>query len=255
MGSNEVLDKLGENDDLGAPAEAADAAKVADEAESIAAENDTTTDDAVSATLLGIGFVGQALSPFFLQDPERGSAGASFEAIASLDTQSAGAEWPFVDDARAQECLSLMKEGASGDVSDLGDEYRRLFVGPFKKAAPPWGSVYTDKDSVIFGASTLALRQWMRDNGIRLQTGPAKEPEDHIGLLLAMLPWLVAEKPALVPEFLRDHLLTWASHFLDIVERETSQPFYRGLAQLTKESLNGMREALHIEVKYPRYYR
>ncbi len=32
--------------------------------------------------------------------------------------------------------------------------------------APPWGSVWLDKENVLFGDSTLALREWMRANGI-----------------------------------------------------------------------------------------
>ena len=34
-------------------------------------------------------------------------------------------------------------------------EYRRLFVGPGHLPAPPWGSVYTDRECVIFGEATL----------------------------------------------------------------------------------------------------
>ncbi len=49
--------------------------------------------------------------------------------------------------------------------------------------APPWGSVWLDKESVLFGDSTLALRQWMRENGIALEAD-GNEPEDHFGTVL-----------------------------------------------------------------------
>lgn len=48
---------------------------------------------------------------------------------------------------------------------------------------PPWGSVWLDKESVLFGDSTLALRQWMRENGIALEAD-GNEPEDHFGTVL-----------------------------------------------------------------------
>ena len=67
-------------------------------------------------------------------------------------------------------------------------EYRRLFVGPAPKPAPPWGSVYTDRECVVFGESTLALRAWMRAQGIARLVDD-KTPEDHIGLMLVLMAW------------------------------------------------------------------
>ena len=134
-------------------------------------------------------------------------------------------------------------------------EYRRLFVGPLAKPAPPWGSVYTDKDMVVFGASTMQLRDWMRRNGIAIEKGESDEPEDHIGTMLVLLAWLAEERPELVDEFLRDHLLTWSSHFLEQLEEAAEQPFYEGLANLTRKSLEGLQEERELEVAYPRFYR
>lgn len=203
-----------------------------------------------------IAFVGETLGPFFLQDPVKGSAEAAFDAVAAIDPVEGGKEWPFVADARAEALLSEMKRGLSGgiDDEDLVWEYRRLFIGPGKKPAPPWGSVYTDRECVVFGESTLALRRWMRECGIE-RTTDEKTPEDHIGLLLVLLSWLVENKPELVEEYLREHVLTWSSHFLDELSEAAEQPFYRGLALLAKESLEGMQSELELEVAYPRYYR
>ncbi|WP_417143225.1 Tat proofreading chaperone DmsD [Raoultibacter massiliensis] len=131
---------------------------------------------------------------------------------------------------------------------------RRLFVGPAKKPAPPWGSVYTDRECVVFGESTLALRRWMRENGIE-RTTDEKTPEDHIGLMLVLLAWLAANKPELIEPYLQDHVLTWSSHFLDQLAEAAEHPFYEGLALLAKESLEGLQRELDLEVAYPRYYR
>lgn len=60
---------------------------------------------------------------------------------------------------------------------------QRLFIGPWALPAPPRGSVWLDKESVLFGDSTLALRQWMRENGIALEAD-GNEPEDHFGTVL-----------------------------------------------------------------------
>ena len=210
----------------------------------------------------GIQFVGTVLAPFFMQDPRTGEAQASYDAMREIDVAAAAKEWPFVDDAVAEAALAAMKDElvARHDEQpepiddELSWEFRRLFEGPAKKIAPPWGSVYTDYECVIFGESTLALRTWVRENEVVEATNHAT-PEDHIGLMLEQMAWISENRPELLREYLRDHMFTWTSHFLDLVESETKRDFYRGLAQLTRASLEGIQAELGVEVEYPRYYR
>lgn len=208
------------------------------------------------AMLDGIAFVGETLGPFFLQDPRTGEAGPAFEAIAGLDIGSAADEWPFVSCEEAKRDLGLMADGlARGiDDDDLVWEYRRLFIGPAPKPVPPWGSVYTDRECVVFGESTLELRAWMRACGIKRMTDEGT-PEDHIGLMLMLMAWIAGNKPEKLIDYLRLHLLTWSSHVLDELAAATVHPFYEGLARLTNASLGGIQHELEIEVVYPRFYR
>lgn len=206
-------------------------------------------------TLDGIEFIGNALGPLFYYDPKDDAARSSYAAFSALDPKAASQEWPYASHEDAYKALSEMVEGMKDGIDDdLVWEYRRLFVGPAAKAAPPWGSVYTDRECVIFGESTLELRQWMRHVGIdRLVED--NEPEDHIGLMLMLLSWIATNRPDLTDEYLKSHLLTWAGHFLEIMESEAKHPFYVGLARLTSSSLEGIRDERGIEVEYPRYYR
>lgn len=203
-----------------------------------------------------VAFAASALAPFFLNDPRTGDAADSFAAMAELDVASAAEEWPFVEEAVAADALGMMREGlaAGADHDDLVWEYRRQFVGPGRFPAPPWGSVYTDRECVIFGESTLALRAWMRAHGIE-RTSDERTPEDHIGLMLAMLAFLAQTQPESVDEYLCDHLLTWAPHYLDALEASTTHEFYRGLARLTRATLEGIGEAGGLSVTLPRFYR
>lgn len=209
-----------------------------------------------SDVLEGIAFVGETLGPFFLQDPKTGEAGAAFQALAALDVDAAAAEWPFAGEAEARVCLALMKEGLAHGIEDddLVWEYRRLFVGPAPKPAPPWGSVYTDRECVVFGESTLALRAWMRAQGIARLVDD-KTPEDHIGLMLMLMAWIARNQPADLDDYLRLHLLPWSSHFLDELAEAAKQPFYEGLARLAKASLEGIQSERALDVAYPRFYR
>lgn len=244
------------------------------------------SDDA--AMLEGIAFAGNTLAPFFLEDPRTGGARAAFAAMASLDAPAAAQEWPFAETEAAETALRLMvgglaescEAGGTGEASAvdgtsgaaeasgasapraggfaaddaLAWEYRRLFVGPAAKAAPPWGSVYTDREQVAFGASTLELRAWMRSHGVA-RLGGEKDPEDHIGLMLALMAWLAQNQPADLDEFLCLHLLPWAGHFLDLMATAAEHPFYEGLARLTRATLDGIQAARDIQVEYPRFYR
>lgn len=205
--------------------------------------------------LASVVFVGESLAPFFLQDPRLGTAGPAFDAMASLDARAAACEWPFVDEDAAYACLGWIQEGLTHGIDDdLVWEYRRLFVGPGHKAAPPWGSVYTDRECVMFGLTTLDLRRWMRERGIE-RLGDANDPEDHIGLMLELMAWLAGNRRDDLDDYLSCHLLTWAPHFLDRVERETTHAFYKGLACLTRLSLEGIGAMRKLAVDVPRFYK
>jgi TorA maturation chaperone TorD len=208
-----------------------------------------------------IAFIGRILGSFFSYGPPQ--TREALASIASLDVPAAAEEWPFVDTDAALLSLNLMQAGALPYADPNADaaaqdvllwEYRRLFIGPNRKPAPPWGSVYTDKECVIFGLSCLDLRQWMRQNGVNRQT-THRTPEDHIGELLLLMAWLAQHRPELLGAFLSQHVLTWSSHMLAQLARGTEHPFYVGLAYLTKDSLEGIKDTLELQVLYPIYYR
>ena len=208
--------------------------------------------------LEAVAFVGTTLAPFFLNDPKKGEAGASFAAMAQLNPAQAAGEWPFADAEEAAADFALMVEGLAGgaDAEDLVWEYRRLFTGPGHLVAPPWGSVYTDVESVVFGASTLELRAFMRKAGVA-RVSDERTPEDHIGLMLAMMAYLAQNKP----EFLDEVPLTatcspgrpttwirWSAR------RSTLST--EGLPRLTRSTLEGIRAARGLQVRdFPRFYR
>ena len=227
----------------------------------------------------GVAFAALTLAPLFLHEPGDGEAANVVRALAELDVEGAAAAWPFIDDdqsALARDALVLMNAGARDSLAGeaLAETYRRLFVGPARLAAPPWGSVYTDRDCVAFGLSMLDLRAWMREHGVVMKLEESV-PEDHIGLLLEQAGFLAQEKPMLLDELFAKHILTWSSHYLDqladaalqkngpslrpLPELEgadaTAGGFYAGLARITKLTLEGVRRVRGLEVVYPRYFR
>ena len=204
--------------------------------------------------LEGIAFVGETLGPLFAEDPLTGDAGELYDALAALDVPAAAQAWPFCDPSQAECELRTLARGMGADRQELADEYRRLFVGPGPKAAPPWGSVYTDHDRVMFGASALELHDWLSANGISVAAHD-NMPDDSIGRMLKLMAWIARMRPELLREYLEHHLLTWAPQFLELMGREAQQPAFSALARLTALSLQGIQDTLDLNVIEPRFYR
>lgn len=101
---------------------------------------------------------------------------------------------------------------------------------------------------MLFGDSTLALRQWMRDNSIVFVTGQ-NEPEDHFGTLLLLTAWLMEHsRYKECEQLLAWHLLPWAGRFLSVFRDSAGHPFYRALAQLTHLTLAQWQSTMLIPV-------
>ncbi|WP_312947253.1 Tat proofreading chaperone DmsD [Superficieibacter sp.] len=137
----------------------------------------------------------------------------------------------------------------------LPQAFQRLFVGPWALPAPPWGSVWLDRESVLFGDSTLALRQWMRENGIAFDA-TQNEPEDHVGTLLLLVAWLSENgQSAQRDQLLAWHLLPWAGRFLSQFVEHAAHPFYQALGQLAQITLAQWQADLLIPVAQKTLYR
>lgn len=80
------------------------------------------------------------------------------------------------------------------DADDLVWEYRRLFVGPAPKPAPPGARCTPTANAWCSARGTLELRAWMRAHGVR-RTTDERTPEDHIGLMLALMSYLARNQP------------------------------------------------------------
>jgi TorA maturation chaperone TorD len=219
-----------------------------------AASSDSTIP--ADAIRQGMATLGRVLAPFFVLDPVLDDeASQMFELMARLDVAAAASEWPFAEADAVRPSLQAMHDAAATtDAHDLARQYRHLFVGPEALACPPWGSVYTDHDQVVFGESTLALRSWLRTHGIAAFVQPG-EPEDHIGTMLQLAGWIAEKRPELLEEFCAQHFFTWSSHYLEQLEQAAEGTFYEGLAHVTRTSLEGAQRAMGLTVAYPHFYR
>ncbi len=194
------------------------------------------------------------LSPLFT-DAERTEFGACFRLLATVLRFSPeapdvapflgivrdrllGVAWPCGEEAQLDAINTLMVTDL--DMAGLREAYQRLFIGPNAFEAPAWGSVYLDKESVLFGDSTLELRSFLSGRGAALDSG-MNEPEDHIGLLLWLVSdFLVAADDAAATEVLEHHILPWSGRYLELLAAHAGHPFYEGLSHLITLTLAEM---------------
>ncbi|MRS15958.1 Tat proofreading chaperone DmsD [Enterobacteriaceae bacterium RIT691] len=168
----------------------------------------------------------------------------------------------FVDGSWAQQwpdalpvSNALIGEFQNQSEETLAQAYQRLFVGPYALPAPPWGSVWLDRENVLFGDSTLALRQWLRENNIAFET-QQNEPEDHFGTLLMLSAWLKENgQEEAWQQLLAWHLLPWSGRFLQEFTAHADHPFYSALGQLAQQTLAVWQEELLIPVTDKKLYR
>ncbi len=66
--------------------------------------------------------------------------------------------------------FSGIAESASltSDIEALRIDYSRLFIGPYRLLAPPYGSVYLENTRRVMGISTLDVRNKYADEGLRI---------------------------------------------------------------------------------------
>lgn len=171
--------------------------------------------------------------------------------VQALKTGEWVEDWPLPRES----LLPVAETFAESADEPLMDAWQRLFIGPYALPAPPWGSVWLDRESVLFGDSTLALRHWMRENGIAFEMHQ-NEPEDHIGTLLMLAAWLVENgRDTECDQLLAWHLLPWSSRFLSVFVDNAGHPFYTALGRLTQLTLTDWQSRLIIPVTEKTLYR
>lgn len=154
---------------------------------------------------------------------------------------------------------SLIEEAAarlcSVDIAELPYQFSLLFEGQGAMPAPPWGSVYMDRENLLLGETAQAYRQFLRTNEVALDTD-LNEPEDQFGLMiLAMAYFMETENDNAVVELLGTHLLPWSGRYLELVAEADQSGFYRALAVVAEAFLKEVADAYEVTVEIRQLYR
>lgn len=146
---------------------------------------------------------------------------------------------------------------ATDEQSRLVD-YIRLFHGPPRALAQPYGAVWMSTDPAVMQESTLSVLGLYRDAGFDMAEDFRDLP-DHVSVELECLYVLLfreaqlrrQEEPeearaaaAQRAQLLSEHLGRWAVPFSDAVTAAAQTAFYRELGAVTKQFIEGEIRAL-----------
>jgi TorA maturation chaperone TorD len=137
-------------------------------------------------------------------------------------------------------------EDKNHEVEKLYFDYMRLFVGPDGPHAPPWESVYTSEEALIFEKSTLQVREQYAQLGLEYVLKDS-EPDDHIAPELQFMAHVsdqvkTAESDANIVRgalerqllFLETHLSKWVGRFCDEIEKNAQSGVFQKLPLLLR---------------------
>ena len=173
---------------------------------------------------------------------------------------------------------------ATEDVEELKLEHARLFIGPFKLLAPPYGSMYLDSEEHLMTNSTLDLLSRFKEENIDVAI---QEIPDHITIELEYMYLLIYKEMKAVeldqskiqqnglgntmdhhempeleksPEelifdyrfkqydFLNKHLSRWIPEFEEKVNEHAKLQLYRDLAKTARRIVDADIDVLKNEM-------
>lgn len=137
---------------------------------------------------------------------------------------------------------------AEQSVEELLVDYTRLFLGPVRALAMPYGCMWHQGDATLMQASTIAVRELYENGGFEIGEDFADLP-DHVAVELEFLYLLLyrqhqaaeraqaevaASTRQMYATFLREQLGVWVGSFAAAVKAHAETGFYRELAALTQ---------------------
>ncbi|WP_419833840.1 molecular chaperone TorD family protein [Endozoicomonas atrinae] len=187
------------------------------------------------------------LGTLFYYSPTSEEAGGVISELAELPALLDWQNPSLIEEATARLC--------SVDIAELPYQFSLLFEGQGSMPAPPWGSVYLDRENLLLGETAQAYRQFLRANDVELDTD-LNEPEDQFGLMiLAMAYFMETENDDAVVELLGTHLLPWSGRYLELLSEADESGFYRALAVVADEFMKEVAEAYEVTTETRQLYR
>jgi TorA maturation chaperone TorD len=154
----------------------------------------------------------------------------------------------IVDPELAAPARRLADAFSASRLEELLVDYARLFLGPVKALAQPYGSVWLETDGGLMQGSTVSVAALYAEGGFEI-ADEFRDLPDHVAAELEFLYLLLfklaqarmsgdaavaSTVDALRRRFLEGHLGVWIGRFGAAVTAGAQTDFYRALAVLTE---------------------
>ena len=181
------------------------------------------------------------------------------ETLDKLRTHELLQDWPLRRMGSSDDMeigLACLAESRSEDATVVADDHMRLLRGPSRALASPYESVHRSREGLVFESETMQVRLWYARFGLQVSR-LNRDPDDQIHTELDFCSTLLnrglraldggddAQCQMLFAahrDFCREHLLTWAPAFFDLVLEHANTSFYRGVALLGRDALARVEE-------------
>ncbi|MCQ9207807.1 MAG: molecular chaperone TorD family protein [Omnitrophica bacterium] len=149
------------------------------------------------------------------------------------------------------------------EIESLKVDYSKLFVGPYKVLAPPYGSVYLEDGRRVMTDSTIDVKNWYRRERLNIVF---KEAPDHIAVELEFMYFLIVKQMQAVRDsdykgatsylkkqsaFLNTHLGRWVPVFAEKVEKNAKTMFYQNVTRFTESFIDQDSKSLSLRLHFP----
>ena len=142
-------------------------------------------------------------------------------------------------------------------------EFTRLFIGPGPHISAH-ESIFVEADhgvAGLWGEQTVAVKKFIETTGLNYDSKFTGIP-DHVSVELEFMRNLTTWEADMWGEednknaeyclsvqrmFLEEHLLRWLPRFCDAVMAKAEMPFYRAMAELTKQYVEVERQSVVTE--------
>lgn len=129
-----------------------------------------------------------------------------------------------------------------GSKKDIQIDFSKLFIGPFKVLASPYGSVYLEESKTTHGDSTIDVLKIYQKENLNVDL---KEPADHIAIELEFMYYLITTEVDAInnsdfekaesyqskqDSFIKRHLSQWIPEFTDSIIINAKSKFYKKMA-------------------------
>ena len=212
--------------------------------------------EAVELLLINRNYLYQLLYKTFGREPDR-------EFLLLLTAENTGESFALLGGGILERVPAFL-ERLRGELSEDGflervkEEYTRLFVGPLEMEAPPWESIYTGEEGLLFQESTLSVRACYRRFGL-LPEAYRRVADDSLALELGFMAELARRSAEAFRtgdsetldatlhgalDFLKEHLLIWVPQLLERIAKTGTNWLYPQLVLILDSFLKKDRETL-----------